>query len=237
MKTPKNALNKSMYEGKIFKSKSYGDFTVLEYINARKVVIEFNDTGYKNTVKLSNVLEGAVKDRLSPTVFGVGIVGYEEVCFSGKMSKEYTVWKRMLERCYCDKLKNRCKTYKTCSSSESFKVFPLFKKWCLSQKGYSTLDEKGNLFALDKDILIKGNKVYSEETCCFVPQEVNNLFIKRKFVRWNRPIDSFEHKEKAFRDYKLDKEVLIKELANKWKGQIDNKVYLALINYEVEIDD
>ena len=40
-------------------------------------------------------------------------------------------------------------------------------------------------YSLDKDILVKGNKIYSPETCCFVPQDVNILFTKRtSLVFW-----------------------------------------------------
>ena len=124
------------------------------------------------------------------------------------------------------------------------------KKICFGLK-----DEKGRPFALDKDILIKENKVYSEDTCCFVPQEINALFVKRDKLRGEYPIGVSFHKsrgmlratlnnkhlgyfntvEQAFQVYKQAKEDYIKEVANKWKDQIDPRVYDALVSYQVEI--
>ena len=43
--------------------------------------------------------------------------------------------------------------------------------------------------------------------------------------------------EEAFQAYKQAKEAYIKEVANKWKDQIDSRVYEALMNYEVDIND
>jgi len=114
-------------------------------------------------------------------------------------------------------------------------------------------------FHLDKDILVKGNKVYSPETCCFVPVEINILLIKNNSKRGNLPIGvskngnkfqatiskgvirehlgTFEISEEAFEAYKIAKEVYIKELADKWRGQITEQTYQALINYKVKIND
>ena len=47
----------------------------------------------------------------------------------------------------------------------------------------------------------------------------------------------FNNPEKAFQAYKAAKEAYIKDVANKWKGEIDNRAYEALMNYEVEIND
>ena len=117
--------------------------------------------------------------------------------------------------------------------------------------------KRGKPFALDKDILVKGNRVYNEDVCVFVPQEVNLLFTKRDKSRGEYPIGVSFHKsrgmltatlnnkylgyfntaEQAFQVYKTAKEAYIKEVANKWKDKIDPKVYEALMNYEVHIDD
>jgi hypothetical protein len=108
---------------------------------------------------------------------------------------------------------------------------------------------------------VKGNKVYSETTCCFVPQEINGLFTLRKNHRGEQPLGVYFNKallkysaslsikgksvflglhqceESAFLAYKQAKETYIKEVANKWKEQIDPRVYEALINWEVDYND
>ena len=50
-----------------------------------------------------------------------------------------------------------------------------------------------------------------------------------------------EYKDKkvieAFNAYKKAKEVFVKEVAEKWKSQIDERAYEALMKYTVEITD
>ena len=246
-----------MQEGDVFKTKSYGDLIVTKYINSQDVRVKFVVTGYETTTKASNVIAGSVKDRLLPTVHGIGITGDSQVRVDGKHTKEYRLWNNMLKRCYsvgCQKVRP---TYIDCSISENFRYLQYFKEWCNNQIGFNSVDEKGKPFALDKDILVKGNRVYNEDVCVFVPQEVNLLFTKRDKSRGEYPIGVSFHKsrgmltatlnnkylgyfntaEQAFQVYKTDKEAYIKEVANKWKDKIDPKVYEALMNYEVHIDD
>ena len=246
-----------MQEGDVFKTKSYGDLIVTKYVNSKAVCVKFVATGYETTTKASNVIAGSVKDRLLPTVHGIGITGDSQVRVDGKHTKEYRLWNNMLKRCYsvgCQKVRP---TYIDCSVSENFRYLQYFKEWCNNQIGFNSVDEKGKPFALDKDILVKGNRVYNEDVCVFVPQEVNLLFTKRDKSRGEYPIGVSFHKsrgmltatlnnkylgyfntaEQAFQVYKTAKEAYIKEVANKWKDKIDPKVYEALMNYEVHIDD
>lgn len=246
-----------MQEGDVFKTKSYGDLIVTKYVNSKAVCVKFVVTGYETTTKASNVIAGSVKDRLLPTVHGIGITGDSQVRVDGKHTKEYRLWNNMLKRCYsvgCQKIRP---TYIDCSVSENFRYLQYFKEWCNNQIGFNSVDEKGKPFALDKDILVKGNRVYNEDVCVFVPQEVNLLFTKRDKSRGEYPIGVSFHKsrgmltatlnnkylgyfntaEQAFQVYKTAKEAYIKEVANKWKDKIDPKVYEALMNYEVHIDD
>ena len=246
-----------MQEGDVFKTKSYGDLIITKYVNSKAVCVKFVVTGYETTTKASNVIAGSVKDRLLPTVHGIGITGDSQVRVDGKHTKEYRLWNNMLKRCYsvgCQKVRP---TYIDCSVSENFRYLQYFKEWCNNQIGFNSVDEKGKPFALDKDILVKGNRVYNEDVCVFVPQEVNLLFTKRDKSRGEYPIGVSFHKsrgmltatlnnkylgyfntaDQAFQVYKTAKEAYIKEVANKWKDKIDPKVYEALMNYEVHIDD
>ena len=246
---------KVKYEGKLFPTKQSGNLEVLEYVSATEVTVRFIETGYTTKCRLANIMSGQIKDRLKPSVYGVGIVGEKYPLENGKQSKEYSVWVRMLDRCYSTTNDTR-KTYEGCEVTSSFRYFPFFKEWCHNQVGFG---EKG--FALDKDILVKGNKIYSEDTCCFVPQEINNLFTNKKVknnliktgVLFNertkrysvgfskgsktKHLGYFGDEKEAFAAYKQAKEAYIKEVANKWKDQIDPRVYEALISWNIEITD
>ena len=257
-----NDVNYKDCVGKVFKSKSSGDFKVLKYNDSANVVIQFLKTGYETLVQLTNVRNGYIKDPYLPSVYGVGILGTKYPSkVSGVTTKEYVPWCSMLKRCYSDSYKKKNPTYKDCEVSENFKSYEYFYEWCHKQVGFGN-DGNGNPFHLDKDLLIKGNKVYSESTCVFIPSEINSLLIKREALRgeyligvyWSKTNKAFrarvnknkgasEHlgyfntELEAFNAYKVAKETYIKEQANKWKGQIDPRAYEALMNYTVEITD
>lgn len=77
----------------------------------------------------------------------------------------YTRWHDMLVRCYDDKAQKKRPTYIGCSVCEEWLTFSNFKAWMEKQ------DWEGK--QLDKDLLVKGNKIYSPETCCFIPMQIN----------------------------------------------------------------
>ena len=79
----------------------------------------------------------------------------------------YKKWLSMIQRCYSPSVHIRQPTYTKCSVAEEWQSFMTFREWMKRQ------DWRGN--ALDKDILIKSNKVYSPETCLFIPCSINNL--------------------------------------------------------------
>ena len=86
---------KDNYEGKLFPTKQNGTLEIMEYVSAKEITIRFVDTGYTTRCRLENILCGEVKDRLKPSVYGVGIVGEKYPLENGKQSKEYNVWVRM----------------------------------------------------------------------------------------------------------------------------------------------
>lgn len=76
------------YVGEIFKTNNYGYLTVIDYINNRNVHVKFVDTGYETITRLDTIKEGNVKDKLSPSVYGVGILGDGVSKTKGKQTKE-----------------------------------------------------------------------------------------------------------------------------------------------------
>ena len=244
--------------GNVFKSLNSGDFKVLKYNDSYNVEIQFLKTGYETVARLGDIKNGNVRDPYSPSVHGVGITGTKyPITVNGVQTKEYDLWKGMLRRCYSDSLKKKNPTYIGCEVSDKFKSYEYFYEWCNRQIGFGNQN-----WQLDKDLLIKGNKVYSENTCVFIPAEINLVLVKRTASRgehligvcWHKKDNAFvamvsKNKGKreylgffkteleAFNAYKQAKEAHLKELAAKWKSQIDERAYLALINYEVHIDD
>lgn len=242
--------------GCIYNTRNSGDLVITKYVNKNEVYVEFVKTGHTTVARMCNIRKGTVKDRSLPSVYKVGVCGDEIVYINGKHIVEYELWAGVLQRCYSEKDKEKYSAYQDCTVSDNFKYYPYFKDWCSKQIGFRN---KG--WQLDKDILVKGNRVYSEDTCCFVPREINNLFIKRYANRGTCPIGVSYHKssgkfasaistdglqrslglfndqEEAFEVYKREKETHIKEVANKWKDQIDLRVYNTLMNYKVEITD
>lgn len=232
------------------------DYSKVEYVDTRtKVCIicpvhgEFWQT-YDNHVGSQCDCPKCAIDKKKLRICGVGVNDMEESI--RKYSKAYDLWRGIIRRCYDESILDKHPTYRGCSICEEWKRFSAFASWC--NKNYI------NGWHLDKDILVKGNKVYSPETCCFVPQEINKLFTKRQLDRGDNPIGVvrcicnkyvaainkngipihiglFSSPEEAFLAYKEAKEAWIKEVADKWKDKLDQKVYKALYEYQVEITD
>ena len=99
----------------------------------------------------------------------------------------YKTWKNMLKRCYSQKAQSKQPTYIGCAVCDEWLVFSNFKKWMEAQ------DWKGK--HLDKDILIKGNKLYSPTTCVFVGQNINKFLEASDSTRGEYPIGVYFRKE------------------------------------------
>ena len=253
-----NEVNYKDCVGKVYKSKLSGDFKIVKYNDTANVEIRFLKTGYCKVAEMKEVKTGSIKDPYAPSVYGIGILGTKYPSkVNGVITKEYDLWCSMLKRCYSDVYKKKYPTYEDCEASENFKSYEYFYEWCHKQIGF---DNKN--WHLDKDSLTKGNKVYSENSCVFIPNEINSLLTKSTASRgehligvyWSNTnkafvaqvrknkgkqewLGCFNTEIEAFNAYKQAKENYIKEQANKWKGKIDDRAYKALMNYEVNIDD
>lgn len=123
----------------------------------------------------------------------------------------YMRWSDMLKRCYSEKFIKTRPTYDNCIVCHDWIYFSNFKAWMEKQ------DWEGN--ELDKDILVPENKVYSPETCLFVPPPVNNFFkgLKTNAVYYdndrakfrvavnNKFIGRYDTEDEALESYSLHK--------------------------------
>lgn len=186
---------------------------------------------------------GNVKNPYHLSVYGVGYLGI------GKYSPKshplvYKRWSGMFRRCYSANNMARNPTYKNCSVSKEWHNFQNFAEW-YENNWKSHMDSSWHL---DKDILQENNKIYSPETCCFVPHEINMAFtgnnkrgvykyykryvsyigIKGKFVF----LGSYKTYNEAWVVFKERKEIYIRDLAYEWKNKLDYKIYNRMINYK-----
>ena len=206
---------------------------------------------------------GKIKCPYEPRYYGKGYLGEGKykTFENGKITDGHNIWYNMLKRCYDPKYQERYPSYKGCEVEEYLLNFQNMSEW-LDKNYYKVPGEK---MCFDKDILFKGNKIYSRKNCIFVPERINLLFIKHDNARGDCPIGvnptssgkyraycndgygkmdylgTYSTKEEAFQAYKEYKENLIKRTIDSYEGIIPEPHYSrlkeAMYNYEVEIDD
>lgn len=185
--------------------------------------------------------------------YGVGYnsTGKYTARVNGRVSKAHYSWSNMMRRCYCPKYQKKYPTYIGCTVADEWHDFQKFAQWFYSQK------DSGKSYALDKDLLIVNNKVYSPETCCFVPQELNKLLLNHASARGDLPqgvnirksspkfrakiriggkqehLGYFNCPNEAYQTYKVAKEANVKRMALEWQDRIADNVFQALMNWEL----
>lgn len=237
--------------GGVFKTNNFGDCTVLSYKNSKDIIVRFLETGSEVKTTAGSLRKGMVKDPNFKSVAGVGFIGCGRYKPSngGLEAKGYKVWVSMLRRCY----NKKDKSYHSyggdgvtvCSSWFNYQNYI---KWYIDnyREGYH----------IDKDILSREDKVYSPETCRFVPQSLNNLILKptssthtgvsyskgmKKYEsyvwKYNKKttLGYFDTPEEAFQAYEKAKEAHIRFVAEEeyCSGNIPEVIYKNLLNYEV----
>lgn len=83
----------------------------------------------------------------------------------------YQKWMSMLRRCYGNKEQILNSTYEECTVCPEWLTFSNFREWMVTQEWESLVGEPS--LQLDKDLLVKGNKVYSPEACVFLHGKIN----------------------------------------------------------------
>lgn len=233
---------------------------IIGYREANQVEILFLDTN--GAIKLTAYREfknGSVKNPYHITRYGLGFLGQGR--YSSKEHRDiYSIWNSMLRRCYLEDLIKKRPTYADCTVCIEWHNFQNFSKWY--EENYYEIE--GETMCLDKDILFKGNKIYSQNTCTIVPTSINGLFVLRKRDRGSSLIGTsyvksrnmytarvsnscggkdslflgyFKDEHSAFNAYKQAKESQIKGMAEKYKGLITKKTYEAMLSYKITEED
>lgn len=173
---------------------------------------------------------------------------------NGELTYEGMYHHKLMIRSTNAKYKIHRPTYKDVTVSENFKDFQFFAEWCNNQVGFGTAG-----FVLEKDLLVPNNRVYSEDTCVFVPDVINSFLTFNKTrqnglpigVSWsstegcyksycaqlngkNKTLGRFDNPSAAFKAYCLFKEDLAKKLAATYSGKIDVRALTALLTFKVE---
>lgn len=245
--------DKRVYVGKVVDTNKYGKAVALELVGAKYVKVEFKDTkGKVHLFQRGHFDRGSIRNPYKPTIYGVGYIG--EGSYSKDSSVEmkliYRVWYDMIMRCYCKDLIVKRPTYKDCSVCSEWHNFQNFADWYFNHEFY------GFGYELDKDLLVKGNKTYSPETCCLIPAILN--VVLQENIAKKSPLPQGVHKhsgsgyitrlttqdygniykrfssiEEASMFYKKMKKKDLISRAEKWKYLVAVDVYESLLNFEV----
>lgn len=191
---------------------------------------------------------------MAKLTYGVGYNsrGTHKTRVNDKITTAYYSWSNMMQRCYSVKFQKKKPTYIGCAVTEEWHDFQNFADWFYSQ------EDGDKSYALDKDLLFPGNKVYSPDACVLIPQELNKLLSDRKASRGNLPqgvtfhiagnkymatisinarkeyLGSYHTPDEAHQVYKKAKEAYVKEKALEWQGRIADNVFQALMNWQLK---
>lgn len=228
------------------------EIIITSYRNAKDIDVYFPEYNWSCKSAYKEFKIGWITCPYEPRTVGVGYMGEGPYTTkeNGKKTKAYDTWHQMMRRCYDEKIQNKKPTYKGCVVEESWHNFQNFAAWY--ENNY--YEVPGQIMQIDKDILIKENKIYGPDTCIIVPNCINSLFkhkigdsdlpkgiiksgkkYRASYIYNGKKINSrvVDTPEEAFNIYKSALENKIKELAILYIEYLPDNVYNILIDYEV----
>jgi len=239
--------------GDVVETKYNGEIEVLEK-KSQSYYVRFLNTGYERWAHSGQLYKGLISDPYSRTVAGVGYVGEGDYKPS-QHPKTYSKWCNMVNRCY--------NTNHAGYQAYGARGVTVCEEWLCFQT-YAAWHDSNYIagYHLDKDLLSEGGKVYSPDSCCFLPREINNIVIG-KVQRW---VDSTKHlptgvisspsgykakvgntltkvkelseffdtPEAAYVAYRKRKIEVVQELADLYyeQGRISSRVHQALLQWQ-----
>lgn len=202
-------MEESKYIGMNFTSNKGEVFSIIKYDSSYKVTIEFKSNGYRKVITLSQARAGSVRNTLKvetdkidkkyesqrvnkeKSIVRALVKDYEKNYINtikenieippieydkDEYPMYYSRWRGLFDRCHGkNRLKLKNISYRSCSICKEWHNFQNFAKWCND-------NNLCNGMCVDKDILIKGNKIYSPDTCIVIPDEINSR------TNYNTPI-------------------------------------------------
>ncbi len=138
------------------------------------------------------------------------IIENRSIKYNKLYKKIYTLWHSMMQRCY----QERCHSYKNYGAigvhvCEKWKTLDGFIATIDDVQGYNESKLIKGEIQLDKDIKVRGNKLYSPDTCMFVSAKINysNRRNNKFFIAVNLKeeiVFKTNNREEFCRTYKLD---------------------------------
>lgn len=231
--------------GTQFQTKSSGVCTVIKYQNAKNVYVMFED-GTLVKVTSSNLSTGRIKNPNKSTVFGFGI---NDAGLEDSTDKRYVLWTSIIRRSYSEVYHKSKPSYKDVRVSEDWRRLSNFIKDIEKLPNFDLAVSEN--WELDKDLLGGDQKLYSKNTCCFLPRELNTLFTSeskkglKKGVFYNKRLGKFtasinrggkvrshigvyETEEEAHFNYCKEKQKHLDSLILKYDDKLPNNVKLKL---------
>lgn len=247
-------MERKIKAGDVFKTNRGCSFTIVAYTSHRSILIEFNDAHkHRMTITARSLNSGYIKNPYYPSVRNRGFIGVGKfkAYRHGKVTDEYKKWSSMFRRCYSEVDSKDRSHYGDCEIHEDWFNFQNFASWLTTNKHYKPE------YQLDKDLLALGGKIYSPDVCCLVPTQINNILLDCKSKKKPLPIGAkkdkrsgkfiaamsvnakntyiggFDTVDQAHKSYVKAKEAHVKQVANEWRGRIDERVYEALMSWRV----
>jgi hypothetical protein len=235
--------------GKTNKNNFGTEMKIIKVLPDDRVTVQFQDEyKFEKDIHWNNFKKGNVKNPYDKIHFNVGYLGagdYYSIS-KGYRPESYDVWLNMIRRCYSEKHKELHPAYYNISEvCAEWHNYQIFAEWYENNK----YNANGRLH-IDKDILVKGNKIYSPETCLLVPQRINMIFMTKSrkddlpngiihnkssntYVAFYNGIKYGKYKtlEEAVDEHNRQKRLHIKEVAEEYKNIIPSHVYESLLQW------
>lgn len=227
---------------------------IIKYENSESIDVQFLDDYYYvfHNTTYTNFKNGCIKNPYDKSTFGIGYIGIGkyQTRINGVNTVYYNTWNDMLRRCYYEGAKDKFPAYYgICKVCDQWLNLQNFGEWFQENKY-----ECNERLHIDKDILYPGNKIYSPDTCLLVPQRINMLFMnkpnkrglpngiditksgKYSAVYCGKKLGVYKSLDEAYDVYAKSKKEAIIRIAEEYSDIISNKLYDALLKYDVRVD-